>query len=154
LAFSQSSSLQSTQSMMPPFAKDSARRLMESSESGICAGNAGPMCRIVRAFRTRDPDAQISIRSGLSRDVRRFVADGISDVGFVSRPVKSPELDYHRLFSYEHVLITPPGHPLLDLSEVTLGDIARWPLILTQPGRLTRELLEPSFAGWATITTW
>jgi LysR family cys regulon transcriptional activator len=103
------------------------------------------LLRIVRAFRTRYPDAQINIRSGLSRDIRRLVADGIMDVGFVSRPVKSPELEYHRLFSYEHVLITPPGHPLLDLPEVTLGDIARWPLILTQPGRFTRELLETEF---------
>jgi DNA-binding transcriptional LysR family regulator len=103
------------------------------------------LLRIVRAFRTRYPDVQINIRSGLSRDIRRLVADGIMDVGFVSRPVKSPELEYHRLFSYEHVLITPPGHPLLDLPEVTLGDIARWPLILTQPGRFTRELLETEF---------
>jgi len=103
------------------------------------------LLRIVRAFRTRYPDAQINIRSGLSRDIRWLVADGIMDVGFVSRPVKSPELEYHRLFSYEHVLITPPGHPLLDLPEVTLGDIARWPLILTQPGRFTRELLETEF---------
>jgi DNA-binding transcriptional LysR family regulator len=103
------------------------------------------LLRIVRAFRSRYPDAQISIRSGLSRDIRRAVADGISDVGFVSRPVKSPELEYHRLFSYEHVLITPPGHPLLDLPQVTLGDIALWPLILTQPGRFTRELLETEF---------
>jgi DNA-binding transcriptional LysR family regulator len=42
------------------------------------------------------------------------------------------------------VLITPPGHPLAQLSHVRLEEVARFPLVLPKLGR-TREAIDDVF---------
>ncbi len=127
-----------------------SRTLKAEADRAVAVGSVHDLIphtllRLVREFRDRYPGAQINIRSGLSNNIHDYVIEGAVEVGFVSRPMKTPQLDYQPLFSYERVLITPRDHPLLKLSGVGLEEIARWPLILSQPGRFTGELLEGEF---------
>ena len=127
-----------------------SRTLKAEADRAVSVGSVHDLIphtllRLVREFRTRNPGAQINIRSGLSNNIRDYVIEGGVEIGFVSRPMKSPQLDYQSLFSYERVLITPHDHPLLKLNHVGLEEIARWPLIVSQPGRFTGELLEGEF---------
>jgi DNA-binding transcriptional LysR family regulator len=72
-----------------------------------------------------------------------LVSAGELDIMLGSQPdSEHMSLDFRHLFTSDFVLITPLGHELLTLPEVTLKDIAAWPLILLQTGSQSRRLLE------------
>ena len=51
-------------------------------------------------------------------------------------------LEFRKLFEYNIVMMTPPGHELLSRPSILLEDAAPWPLILAGPESLTRKRVE------------
>jgi DNA-binding transcriptional LysR family regulator len=100
---------------------------------------------VVQDFSTRYPHVHVRIRSGFVREVVQMVEEGEVDMGIVPAPQRRDGLDFRGLFPYERVLITPYNHPLLREPLHSLDQIAKWPLILRQPGTHTRMLLEEEF---------
>ena len=124
--------------------------LKAESERSVSVGSIHDLIphtllRLVREFRAKNSDAQINIRSGLSTDIRTYVLNREVDLGFVSIPMESSKITYTKLFAYNRVLITPLNHPLLKVDHLSLEAIGAWPIIFSQPGRLTRELIEGEF---------
>ncbi len=56
-------------------------------------------------------------------------------------PSEESSIEFTELFQYNVVLMTPPGHPLLETHPIQLEDAARWPLILA-PESQTRQRVE------------
>ena len=103
------------------------------------------LLRVVRVFLRLHPRAHLRIRSGLMREVLDLVSEGEVDLGLVPSPVRSDTFDFVPLFAYERVVITARVHPLLDEPLTSLGQIARWPLIMRGRETHTRSLLEEEF---------
>jgi DNA-binding transcriptional LysR family regulator len=99
----------------------------------------------VQAFRASYPHAHLRIRAGHRSQVLQLVASGDVDLGIVPGPERSPEFDFHPLFRYDRVLITPLEHPLLKQPFPSLYQIAQWPLILMGPQSYTRSMLQTEF---------
>ena len=98
---------------------------------------------IVKEFRTHYPNVQIKLAARNYTTLRDMVAAGDLDMALGSPPEpENHSLEFRYLFTSDFVLVTPPGHGLLELPEITLQDIARWPLILLGPGSHTRRTLE------------
>ena len=75
-----------------------------------------------------------------------MVRSGELDLAITSPPpIDEPSLEFFKLFDYKVVLLTPPGHQLLQKHPIELEDIANWPLILSSPESLTRRNLEQAF---------
>ena len=101
--------------------------------------------RGIQFFRAQYPDVHIRLMARAYAPLIQLVKSGELDLAFCSPPPSDePSLEFQELFEYNVVLMTPPGHTLLDRHPIQLQDIAEWPLILTGPESLTRQKVEQS----------
>ena len=96
------------------------------------------------AYVRRFPHVQLSILDRSQESVMELVRAGDIDFGLALESVVPKDLATRRWRRVEKMLMTPPGHPLLDSRKVTLEEIARYPLILPPQslrytGRMTLE---------------
>lgn len=103
------------------------------------------LLRVVSIFLGVYPLAHLRIRSGLVTEVMDMVAHREVDMGLVPAIGSTEDFDFTPLFASERVLITPPGHPLLENPITSLDEIARWPLILRRRETHTSRMLEAEF---------
>lgn len=103
------------------------------------------LLRVVKAFRARYPHVHMRIRAGLRSDVLHMVSEGEVDMGIIPGPERSADFEFQPTFSYERVLITPLGHPLLKEPLRSIDQIARWPLILMGRRTYTQTVIENEF---------
>ncbi len=104
--------------------------------------------RSIHAFRSQFPDVRIRLVARPYDSLIRLVKSGEVDVALCAPPLPNVSfLQFKGLFRYKVVLLTPPGHPLLEKSNVDLRDIAAYPLILGAPGSLTRQHVEQAMRG-------
>ena len=98
---------------------------------------------IVQAFRARYPDVLIRLISRSHSEMVQMTKSGEVDLALsTANSVPDPHLDFVELFQSSTMLITPPGHELLDRHPVQISDIGRCPLILYNPGTIIRTRLE------------
>ena len=98
---------------------------------------------IVKEFRSLYPRVQIRLVARAYSTLMDMVSAGDLDIGLGGRPEPGdPSLDFMHLFTSDFVLLTPLGHKILELPEISLEDIARWPLILLGPASHSRRTLE------------
>ncbi len=98
---------------------------------------------VVKAFRAEFPQIQIKLVARSHFALLEMVSAGDLDIALGNRP--EPEaraLDFRHLFDSEPVMLTPLGHELLRRPDVTLEDIAGFPLILLGPESYARRTLE------------
>ena len=99
--------------------------------------------RAIQAFRSQFPDVRIRLISRSYFPLMQLVKSGEIDLAISSPPPpEDPSIEFEPLFHYNVVLMTPPGHPLLDKATVGFQDIAAWPMILTGPGSLLRSKVD------------
>ena len=92
------------------------------------------------------PDVRLQLTARPFTTLIQLVKSGELDLAITSPPpIDEPSLEFFKLFDYKVVLLTPPGHQLLQKHPIELEDIANWPLILSSPESLTRRNLEQAF---------
>ena len=102
----------------------------------------------IQSFNSQFPDVRLRLLARSYLPLIQLVKSGELDLALCSPPPPDePSLEFEELFQYHVVLMTPPGHPLLDQKVVELKDIAAWPMILPGPGSLTRQKVEQALKG-------
>ena len=97
----------------------------------------------IQAFSKCYPDVRIQLLARPYDPLLRLVKSGEIDLAFSAPPPPDDQsLEFHELFKFDIVLMTPLGHPLLERNEVTLKDMSPWPLILSGPESMTRQKIE------------
>jgi DNA-binding transcriptional LysR family regulator len=97
----------------------------------------------IQQFRSQLPDVRIRLLARPYTELIALVKSGELDLAFCSPPpADDASFEFQELFQYNVVLMTPPGHPLLERHPIELQDIAEWPLILSGPESLTRQKVE------------
>lgn len=97
----------------------------------------------IQAFSKNYPDVRIQLFARPYTPLLRLVRSGEVDLAFCAPPpADDPTIEFQELFQYDIVLMTPPGHPLLDQDKISLLDLAPWPLILSGPESQTRQRVE------------
>lgn len=100
----------------------------------------------IQRFRDAYPDVRIRLLARSYNPLIQLVRSGEIDLAFCSSPpVDDASLVFKELFTYNTVLLTPPGHELLHGLPIKLEDIASWPLILPAPESLLRQRVEQAF---------
>lgn len=98
----------------------------------------GPIQRIHAEF----PGLQLTFLERNSASAIEVLDQGGADFAVVARPefvAERPTLDYLSLGSYPFTLLCPTGHPLLKKRALTLGEFAKYPLILPGPATYCRQ---------------
>ena len=104
--------------------------------------------KAIQTFRSGFPDVRIRLVARPYATLILLIKSGEIDLGLCSPPPSDdPSLQYEEIFDFNVVLMTPPGHPLLDQHPIQLEEIAGWPLILPGPESLTRRRVEQELKG-------
>ncbi len=99
--------------------------------------------RPIRRFRNRFPDVKMRLVARSYAHLIQLVKSGEVDLALCSAPpADDASLEFAELFDYNVVLITAPKHELLQLEQVTIEDMAAWPLILNSPESMSRRRVE------------
>jgi DNA-binding transcriptional LysR family regulator len=95
-------------------------------------------------FKKQYPDVNISItRSDYARILESVIANSV-DFGVVSLPVDDARLTVKLIHRDELVIIAPPQHPLAKKKSATVGEVAKFSLVVPKGGH-TRDALEDLF---------
>lgn len=102
--------------------------------------------KVLRTYPKRFPQVRLAILDRSQPEVIDLVRQGEVDFGLALASAAPKDLAAQRWVEVEMVLMTPPDHPLTRLRQVTIEEVARYPLILPprgqrSPGRQTLEAL-------------
>jgi DNA-binding transcriptional LysR family regulator len=102
----------------------------------------------VRRFHAAFPDIHVRLSNRTEREIETALLQDLELAFGVAAPYESSaELEYRHLFSLDWSLITPPRHPLLRKTALTLHDLAEVPLILFERGSTGRQHVIDAFHG-------
>jgi DNA-binding transcriptional LysR family regulator len=95
-------------------------------------------------FKKQYPDVSVNIKRADYAKVLESVTDNSVDFGVVSLPVKDNRLTVVLIHQDELVIIAPPHHQLGKMKSASVGDLAKYPLVLPKAGH-TRDALDGLF---------
>ena len=103
-----------------------------------------PVARLREAY----PKVNVSLHQGAPDQVARMVLDEVAEIGIATESLA----DYGDLvtlpcYEWQHVLVLPPEHPLVQKERLSLEDIANEPLITYHPSFTGRTRIDQAFAA-------
>lgn len=118
-------------------------RLAIAASSNI-ARNILP--EVIRQFGELYPKVAIELSQGSPAEIMKWIAEGDADLAIATDTfVDTPSLLTFPYFSWRHVAIVSPGHPLIGRRDATLADIARYPLITYDAALNGRRVINAAF---------
>ena len=101
----------------------------------------------VAKLREAYPKVNVSLHQGAPGQVAQMLLDEVAEIGIATESL----VDYSELvtlpcYEWQHVLVLPVGHPLLQKEHITLEDIAQEPLITYHPSFTGRTRIDQAFA--------
>ncbi|HEY4170529.1 MAG TPA: LysR substrate-binding domain-containing protein [Reyranella sp.] len=97
-------------------------------------------------FTGRYPNVTLTLRHANPRQIAEMLMAGEADLGVTTENDKSIRgLAFLPCRRFERVLIVPEGHALLAVRDLTLADIARYPLVAYEQAFTGRRLVERAF---------
>ncbi|MEY2411951.1 MAG: LysR family transcriptional regulator, low CO2-responsive transcriptional regulator [Acidobacteriaceae bacterium] len=95
-------------------------------------------------FKKQYPDVAVNIKRSDYARILECVIDNSVDFGVISLPISDPRLTVVLIHRDELVVIAPPKHPLAKLKSATVGEVAKYPLVVPKLGH-TRDGLDGLF---------
>lgn len=81
-------------------------------------------------FRNEFPECEIRLFSVSGRQIRSMVLSGEVDLGFGSVENLPEKIVGRELWQFDRYIITPLGHPLSKKKQMTIHDVARYPIVM------------------------
>ncbi|MEZ5343187.1 MAG: LysR family transcriptional regulator [Acidimicrobiales bacterium] len=107
---------------------------------------------LVQALADNAPQIELVVAEGSTSSLSRRIVEGDLDIGVLGLPVDEPDLRTTELFSEDHVVIAPSGHPLTKLAApISIEQLAQHELLLAAAGTAFRVELDAIFKS-ASIT--
>jgi LysR family transcriptional regulator, cys regulon transcriptional activator len=101
----------------------------------------------IAEFKRRFPKVRLSILQGSPTQVAEMVLHDQADLGIATEALSTyKDLVSLPCFQWYHVAVVQPDHPLLERVNVTLEDLARYPLITYDPAFAGRSKINQAFA--------
>ncbi len=100
----------------------------------------------VAKLRTAYPKVAVSLHQGSPAQVAQMLLDDVADIGIATESLTQYE-DIITLpcYDWQHVLVLPFAHPLLDKERIGLEDLAQVPLITYHPSFTGRTRIDQAF---------
>ena len=102
----------------------------------------------VANLRNKYPKINVSLHQGSPSDVAKMVLEENAEIGIATESL----VDYSELatipcYEWQHVLVIPPQHPLLEIAEIKLEDLAEHPIITYHPSFTGRTRIDQAFSA-------
>jgi LysR family cys regulon transcriptional activator len=103
-----------------------------------------PVAKLREAY----PKVNVSLHQGSPDQVARMVLDEVAEIGIATESLSDyPDLVTLPCYEWQHVLVMPGDHPLVQKERVTLEDLAGEPLITYHPSFTGRTRIDSAFAA-------
>ena len=101
----------------------------------------------VAALRQAYPKVAVSLHQGSPDQVARMLIDEVAEIGMATESlVNYPDLVTLPAYEWQHVLVFPFDHPMLQRERIGLEDLAQLPLITYHPSFTGRTRIDQAFA--------
>ena len=101
---------------------------------------------VVQQFSQKFPKVRLSLLQGNPKQVAEMVMNNHADLAIATEAIAEIDgLVSLPCFQWEHMVIVPPEHALLKLKEITLEDIAAYPLITYDAAFAGRNKIDQAF---------
>ena len=102
--------------------------------------------RAVQHFRSAFPHVRIALQQSAPEHIAEWVLSGKADIGIATEGLtRFDGLVSFPCYEWQHVIVVPDGHPLLELKQPALDDLAAWPLITYDIGFTGRSHIDNAF---------
>ncbi len=121
---------------------------VEEGHIEIAAGQSTIMYflpRYVEAFRRTHPKIEMHLQNVTGIEGLERLRTGRVDFAVGPLMDVPPDIEFHPVVSYDAVVITCLGHPLVKRKKLTLEDISRYPLILPPRSLSTWPMVDGTF---------
>ncbi|WP_247350410.1 LysR family transcriptional regulator [Ralstonia pseudosolanacearum] len=100
------------------------------------------MPEVLATFMAERPAVTVDLQERLTRDIIRGVLDGSADLGIISGPIQSDELEVVHFSTDKLVLCTPVGHPLATADRgIAFADTLDYPHVSLHEGSTLHAFL-------------
>jgi len=101
----------------------------------------------VAQLRKRFPKVNIVLHQGSPDQVARMVVEEVADIGLATEALTDrDELFTMPCYEWQHSVVMPAGHPLMNSERVSLEDLALLPLVSYHPSFSGRTRVDQAFA--------
>lgn len=108
---------------------------------------SGVLPEIIAAFRRRHPGIGFAIRDVIASGVAALVTNGEADLGLTGGSVAGLELEVLLRGADRMHAVYPQDHALALRATLSIADLARHPLILTDAATSVRQVVDAAFAA-------
>ena len=102
--------------------------------------------QIVRDFKNAFPKVHLAIHQGSPSEIVELLKKGEADIGIATESLgQIAELVTFPFYNWHHAIIVPKGHALENKKDVTLEEIAEYPLVTYHEGFTGRKSIDEAF---------
>ncbi|MEY3981135.1 MAG: hypothetical protein RLZZ281_4 [Pseudomonadota bacterium] len=102
---------------------------------------------IVRRFRDEFPKVHLVMHQATPNEIASMLESDQADIGIATESLRSnPQFATFPFYRWYHGVIVPMGHPLTKLKQLTLKDIAKYPIVTYHEGFTGRAMIDETFA--------
>lgn len=108
---------------------------------------------VVQSFRSAFPEVRVALQQSSPEHIAEWVLSGKADIGIATEGLsRFDDLISFPCYSWNHMIVVPEGHPLLELDSIGLEQLASHPLITYDLGFTGRSHIDAAFkkAGFTT----
>ena len=103
--------------------------------------------RVVAQFRKKFPQVKLAFHQADPQRIVDAVRNGDADIGIATESLaRATDLLSFPCYTWNHVVVAPPDHPLARVSRLTLRDIARYPIVTYEVIFTGRPHIDEAFA--------
>ncbi|HEU4850827.1 MAG TPA: CysB family HTH-type transcriptional regulator [Telluria sp.] len=103
--------------------------------------------RVVQSFRAAFPGVRIALQQSSPEHIAEWILSGKADIGIATEGLSQfEELVSFPCYQWSHMIVVPEAHPLAARGQVTLADLAEYPLITYDVGFTGRGHIDDAFA--------
>lgn len=103
---------------------------------------------VIDAFVNRYPDVSLHMHQGTPEQIAQMAADGTVDFAIATEALEHfSDLIMMPCYRWNRSVVVPKGHPLAQQKQLTLEDVARYPIVTYVFGFTGRSKLDDAFAA-------
>lgn len=102
---------------------------------------------VVKRFKAEYPKVHLVLHQGSPKEIAELLIAGEADIAVATEWLANvPEIATFPYYTWHHAVIVPRGHPLAELENITLADIAEYPIVTYHEGFTGRANIDRRFA--------
>ena len=103
--------------------------------------------RVVKQFKEAFPKVHLVLHQGSPEEIVTLLQSGEADIGIATEALDgADQIVTFPYYQWHHAVIVPEGHPLEFEKNITLGQIAEYPIITYHKGFTGRAQIDKAFA--------